>query len=91
MEKCIHILVSGRVQGVFFRASARERALELGLRGTVRNLRDRRVEIVVQGPGSDVERFLEWCWQGPADARVDDLEIEDWPVDCEFETFLISR
>ena len=91
MEKCIHILVRGRVQGVYYRACARDRALELGIRGVVRNLRDGRVEIVAQGSESSLERFLEWCGQGPAHARVDDMEIEDWMAGCEFETFTISH
>lgn len=91
MEKCIHILVSGRVQGVYFRASARELATELGLCGTVRNRRDGRVEIVARGPESSLERFLEWCWHGPEYARVDDLQFE-YRVDCkEYEGFTITH
>lgn len=91
MQKCIHILVSGRVQGVYFRACARDRALELDLRGIVRNLRDGRVEIVAQGSESSFDRFLEWCWQGPAHAQVDDLQIEDWEANCDYETFSIIQ
>lgn len=91
MQKSIHILLSGHVQGVYFRASARDRALELDLRGIVRNLRDGRVEIVAQGSESSLERFLEWCWQGPAHAQVDDLQIKDWEAGCEYETFSITH
>lgn len=89
MEKCVHILVGGRVQGVCFRAYTRDRALELGLRGSVRNLEDGRVEIVAQGSVASLERFYQWCRQGPPKARVDDLQIEDWQAECDFESFSI--
>ncbi|MGH8550203.1 MAG: acylphosphatase [Methylococcales bacterium] len=91
MEKCVHILVSGRVQGVYFRASARERALELGLRGIVRNRRDGQVEIVAKGSESSLERFLEWCRHGPAQAQVDDLLVEDWTGSFDYEGFTIAH
>lgn len=90
MQKSIHILVSGRVQGVYFRASAKQRALQLGLRGMVRNLRDGRVEIIAQGPNTALETFVEWCRLGPEHARVDELQSEDWPESDEFESFSIS-
>ncbi|MGH8477637.1 MAG: acylphosphatase [Methylococcales bacterium] len=90
MQKCIHILVSGLVQGVYFRANTRQRALELQVRGLVRNLRDARLEIVARGSEYSLERFVEWCRQGPEHARVDTLEIEDWQGPCDFETFSID-
>ena len=90
MDKCLHILVRGKVQGVYFRASARERALELRLRGIVRNLRDGRVEILIQGDSTSLERFLDWCRQGPPNARVDDLQAQDSTADGNFETFTIA-
>lgn len=65
--------------------------MELGLRGIVRNLRDGRVEILAMGSESSLERFLEWCWHGPASARVDDLEIEEWTADCDYEDFTIAH
>lgn len=90
MNKSIHILVSGRVQGVYFRVSARDRALKLGLLGMVRNLADGRVEILAQGSESAVERFLEWCWKVPGPARVDDLEIEEWTSCSNYDSFVIA-
>ena len=66
--------VSGRVQGVGFRASARYRALELGLAGYVRNLADGRVEAFVQGDAKDIETFARWLEAGPPLARVDDVQ-----------------
>jgi acylphosphatase len=73
----VRIHVSGRVQGVWFRASARERALELGLDGEARNLADGRVEIHAEGPAEAIDSFLVWCGRGPAGARVDTVAVED--------------
>ncbi|HEY2624553.1 MAG TPA: acylphosphatase [Dyella sp.] len=69
-------LVSGRVQGVFYRASAREQALALGLSGYARNLPDGRVEVLAFGPASAIDTFERWLWQGPAAARVDAVARE---------------
>lgn len=66
--------VSGRVQGVGFRASTRYRALELGLAGYARNLADGRVEAFVQGTAKDIETFAKWLQVGPPLARVDDVQ-----------------
>jgi acylphosphatase len=65
--------VSGRVQGVFFRASARQEALRLGLRGYARNLSDGRVEVVACGTAEAVGELEQWLWQGPPAARVDEV------------------
>ena len=65
--------VAGRVQGVGFRASARRRALELGLEGLAENLRDGRVRVVGVGDPDALERFADWLAGGPPLARVDDL------------------
>jgi acylphosphatase len=67
-------IVSGRVQGVFFRASARDQALALGLRGFARNLPDGRVEVLAAGDDVALDRLAAWLRQGPEMARVDDLE-----------------
>jgi acylphosphatase len=66
--------VSGRVQGVFFRASTRERAVALGLSGWVRNLPDGRVEALFHGPREACEQALAWIRQGPPSARVAGVE-----------------
>ncbi|MGO4223609.1 acylphosphatase [Lysobacter sp. TAF61] len=67
-------IVSGRVQGVFFRASTRDQALALGLRGFARNLPDGRVEVLAAGDDVALDRLAAWLRQGPATAHVDDLE-----------------
>jgi acylphosphatase len=66
-------LVSGKVQGVFFRASTRNEALRLGLNGYARNLADGRVEVVASGQAGPLHELEQWLWQGPSGARVDDV------------------
>lgn len=68
-------IVSGRVQGVGFRAFARRNALDLGLSGYVENLPDGRVEVVAEGPRSELEHFLVRLRHGPAHAEVADVEL----------------
>jgi len=71
-----HVLVSGRVQGVFFRATTRDEAREAGVDGWVRNLADGRVEAVFEGARSAVESMVEFCGEGPPAARVEDVAVE---------------
>jgi len=71
-----HVFVSGRVQGVFYRATTREQARERGVDGWVRNLDDGRVEAVFEGPADAVEAMVEWCHEGSSRAHVDDVEAE---------------
>ncbi|KGQ19531.1 Acylphosphate phosphohydrolase [Lysobacter dokdonensis DS-58] len=81
--------VEGRVQGVFFRASARQQAQSLGVRGYARNLHDGRVEVLAVGDVQAVERLEEWLKHGPAHARVDRLEriaADEGEAGPEFET-----
>lgn len=70
------MLVSGKVQGVYFRANTREQARERGVDGWVRNLRDGRVEAVFEGPEDAVEAMVEWCHEGSPAARVDGVDAE---------------
>lgn len=72
-----HVLVDGRVQGVFYRASAEREAGRLGLAGLARNLRDGRVEMVVEGPRPAVDAFLAWARIGPPRAHVTAVEVEE--------------
>lgn len=76
MSICKRFIVSGRVQGVWYRASARERALELGLRGYAKNLADGRVEVVAMGAKAAVDELEVWLWQGPKAAEVSDVHGE---------------
>jgi acylphosphatase len=69
--------VSGRVQGVFYRASTRERATALGCLGYARNLVDGRVEVLAVGDVSAVESLIRWLWQGPPAAHVTDVDVQE--------------
>lgn len=88
MEKITrHILIHGRVQGVFFRESMRQRALELGVAGWVRNRADGAVEALLHGAPERVEELLAWARRGPPAARVDRLHIEVAEAADDFEGF----
>ena len=82
--------VFGRVQGVFFRDSARRRARALGLRGYVRNCEDGSVEIVAMGEEARIQELFEWVKRGPMFARVDRYEIESAGKREEFTDFIIK-
>lgn len=70
-----HVHVSGRVQGVFYRANTREQADRLGVAGWVRNLPDGRVEAVFEGPRDRVEQAVEWCHEGSPAADVEGVDV----------------
>ncbi|HUF84718.1 MAG TPA: acylphosphatase [Acidimicrobiia bacterium] len=69
------VLVSGWVQGVWFRESCRQQAVAAGVTGWVRNLADGRVEAVLEGPEPAVDRLVRWCHEGPRRARVEAVEV----------------
>jgi acylphosphatase len=86
-----HLLISGEVQGVFYRASANEQADRLGLNGWVRNLWSGEVEAEIEGPESLVEEFIVWCRIGPLGARVDEVKVTKKTFTGEFTTFRVVR
>jgi acylphosphatase len=71
------IVVSGRVQGVFFRDSARNEASRLGIAGSARNMPDGTVEVVAEGDEDAVNQLIEWCRSGPSHADVEDVQVTD--------------
>ncbi len=82
--KTVHVRIEGRVQGVSYRAWTEEKARGLGLRGWVRNRRDRTVEAVFEGPAQQVDAMLRACEDGPRAAhvtRVEVAECDDGPYD----------
>jgi len=83
----VHVFISGRVQGVGFRAFTQRGARALKVAGWVRNRRDGRVEAVFEGPPEQVARLLAKVAVGPGPARVDDVKVTDEPWRGEFETF----
>lgn len=79
-----HVFVSGRVQGVYYRATTRDAAREHGVDGWVKNLDDGRVEATFEGDASAVEVMIDWCHTGSPNARVDDVSVEyEEPSDIE--------
>ncbi len=81
---CMRCIVQGRVQGVFYRASAKDVATGLGLHGGVRNLPDGGVEVIACGEADSLKKLREWLQEGPPLARVDKVhctEITEIPVD----------
>jgi acylphosphatase len=87
--KRVHLIVHGRVQGVYFRASARDRARQLGLSGWVRNCPDGSVEILAEGNKAHLEQFVVWCHGGPPGALVTDLDVEWQEASGEFRGFAV--
>lgn len=83
-------LISGRVQGVYFRASTRQEALALGLAGHARNLADGRVEVLAVGSPTAVEQLIRWLEAGPPAARVDAVEVSEAPLEAEVEGFAVG-
>jgi len=72
-----HVYISGRVQGVFYRATTRDTARDHGVDGWVKNLDDGRVEAVFEGDPDDVEAMIDFCHEGSSSARVDDVEVTE--------------
>jgi acylphosphatase len=73
----VHVSITGRVQGVFFRATCARRAEDLRLAGWVRNASDGSVEVVFEGPSEAVEAMLAWCAEGPSGARVEHVRVTE--------------
>ncbi len=84
----VHVLISGRVQRVFFRANTIKEARELNLTGWVRNTEDGKVEAVFEGSENKIKEILLWCRQGPKLAKVEKVEVEYGPATGEFKEFI---
>ncbi|MGB5218205.1 MAG: acylphosphatase [Smithella sp.] len=85
----IHVLISGRVQGVFFRAETQRAANGFQLTGWVRNRTDGSVEALLEGEDENVNKMLEWCHIGPPAARVKEVLTEEESFTGEFNSFSI--
>jgi acylphosphatase len=85
-----HVIVEGRVQGVFFRHHTQEMAAKLGLKGWVKNCRDGSVEAVFEGERDKVGQVIQWCQQGPSQARVTKVHQIWEDYKGEFDDFSVS-
>ena len=83
-----YLLIKGRVQGVYYRASAKDMARKNGLTGWIRNTPDGHVEAIASGNEDQLELFINWCRQGPRGARVTEVDIQ-LVEDAEFDSFKI--
>ncbi|MGH7823697.1 MAG: acylphosphatase [Candidatus Binatia bacterium] len=90
-ETRVHLQVEGRVQGVYFRASAAQQAQRLGLTGWVMNCPDGSVEIVAEGARAKLEELVAWCQQGPPGARVSNVAVMWADPKNNFHSFTIKR
>lgn len=86
----VRIMISGRVQGVYFRAFTQNKAKQLGVKGSARNLPDGRVEIIAEAESGTLEEFIKWCGKGPITARVDDIEMTELQPDEALMSFEIK-
>lgn len=84
---CLRCLVTGRVQGVFFRESTRQEAESLGVTGSAANLPDGRVEVLACGEEPSVRALVDWLWQGPRLAEVEDVKVEEVELETVPERF----
>ena len=89
MKSNVYVIISGRVQGVWFRANTKQKAEELKLTGWVRNTSDGCVEAVFEGEENQVNQMIKWCQKGPALAKVKDVKIKNQITTNEFDDFSI--
>ncbi len=88
-KKAVHVIISGRVQGVFFRMETRRTAERLGVGGWVRNRADGTVEAIFEGETDKVDQAVDWCKKGPPNASVSDVAINENDYTGEYASFSI--
>lgn len=84
-----HVYIRGHVQGVFFRATTKEKASEYGIHGWVKNCTDGRVEAVFEGKKEAVDKIIDWCRKGPAGAFVEEMQVHKEEHSDAFDGFSI--
>ena len=89
MISMVHVLISGRVQGVWFRASTKDKAEQLNIRGWVRNTTDGKVEAVFEGDEENINDMIKWCHQGPPLAEVDNVVVKKQVSSDDFDCFSV--
>jgi acylphosphatase len=86
----VHLLITGKVQGVFYRATAKKVAGDLGVKGWIKNTKDDNVEATITGTEEQLKQFIEWCNKGPARAKVSEVTVTK-VADEFFDDFEIER
>ena len=86
-NKSVHILVTGKVQGVFFRQATKVIAIKNHVTGWIKNLESGQVEILLEGEDQNVNSIVEWCHNGPANSRVDEIKIEQQKFSGQYSNF----
>ena len=89
MKSNVHVVISGRVQGVWFRASTKQKAEQLGLTGWVKNTHEGNVEAVFEGDDKKISEIISWCHQGPPMAKVVNVEVNNQAPTNSFDSFSI--
>lgn len=89
--RCVHLLIKGKVQGVYYRASAKSKADALDIYGWIKNTAEGNVEAVAYGKPDNVMNFINWCRQGPVRADVEEVITEEIEPVQSFETFEVLR
>ena len=87
IKQRIHILVTGKVQGVFFRQATKVVAIKNNVTGCIKNLENGQVEIILEGDEKNVNSVVDWCRHGPANSRVDEIEINNQKFSNQFLEF----
>ena len=89
MNETVHVLISGHVQGVFFRIFVFGKANNLNLRGWVKNTQDDRVEAIFQGPEEKIQQMISWCHQGSPSSKVEKIKVSKLKQEQVFSNFEI--
>lgn len=90
MKTNVQVLISGRVQGVWFRSSTKQKAEQLGVTGWVRNTKDGCVEAIFEGEENSVKSLIEWCHHGPPLAKIEKVEVKNQNFTNGFDDFSIK-
>ncbi len=90
MLRTVHIIVTGKVQGVFYRQHTKETAIAAGITGEVKNMPDSSVHIIATGNSVQLQELIEWCKEGPPKAKVADVMVKEIEFQS-FEKFSITR
>ncbi len=91
IQSRVHVLITGRVQGVWFRSNTKQKADKLGITGWVRNTTDGNVEAVFEGFDKRIEEMIDWCKTGPPLAKVENVKIEKQDPKNNYDKFSIKN